>query len=172
MLQAMTDPRWLDAEESRAWRTLVIANARLMAKLDAELIAEHGISLPDYEVLMHLSEALECRLRMTELAQLVHLSPSGLTRRVDRLVRAQLVTREQCFDDRRGSFAVLSALGEGAVRMTAPVHLRGVRQYLIDLLARDELTTLANVMTAVMTACGPLHGVDSSLHDAGRPNAR
>ena len=166
----MTDPRWLDAEEERAWRALVMAQARLMATLDAQLLATNGISLPDYEVLMHLSEAPSGRLRMTELAERVHLSPSGLTRRVDRLVRSRYVMREQCVDDRRGSFAALTALGEDVVRTAAPEHARSVRTYLVALLSREEITVLANVMTRVMDACAPSRYIDWPLESASAPS--
>ena len=160
----MTDIRWLDAEEALAWRSLVMANARLMATLDHELMAQDRISLPDYEVLMHLSETPEQRLRMTELAERVHLSPSGLTRRVDRLVRSRLVSREQCHDDRRGSFAVLSPQGAAVLAKAAPTHLVGVRTHLIDLLDRDEITALSKIMTRVMDACK----VPTSMNNAAR----
>ena len=88
----------------------------MLAALDGELQAEHGLSLGEYEVLVHLSEAPEHSLRMTDLAGRLRLSPSGITRRIDGLVRAGLVERRQCPSDRRGSNAVLT--DEGLRRLT------------------------------------------------------
>jgi DNA-binding MarR family transcriptional regulator len=88
--------------------------------------------LGEYEVLVHLSEAPGMALRMSELASRLLLSRSGLTRRVDGLVQAALVARESCDDDKRGAMAVLTPYGLGALKRAAPIHVRGVRRYLID----------------------------------------
>ena len=90
------------------------------------------MSLGDYDVLVHLSEAGGRSLRMSELAERLLLSRSGLTRRVDGLVRAGWVERKACPDDGRGSLAVLSDAGSELLREAAPTHVRGVRRYLID----------------------------------------
>ena len=100
---------WLTDPEMRAWRGLVQATTGLLAILDNELQAAHGLSLGDYEVLVHLSEAPDRSLRMSELAGRLHLSPSGITRRIDGLVRSGLVERRQCPSDRRGSNAFITA---------------------------------------------------------------
>lgn len=84
---AVGGTRWLDDVEMGAWRGLMSAHSKLVARLDASLQESQGISLPDYEVLVHLSEAPEDRMRMCELAGRLNLSPSGLTRRLDGLVR-------------------------------------------------------------------------------------
>ncbi|MEZ5261999.1 MAG: MarR family transcriptional regulator [Acidimicrobiales bacterium] len=116
----MFDAPWLDEREQAAWRSLVIASNRLRNVLDAELVATHHLSFADYEVFVQLSEAPEGRLRMSELAERLHLSPSGLTRRLDRLVREGSVSREQCPSDRRGSYAVLNPKGLQQLREAAP----------------------------------------------------
>jgi DNA-binding MarR family transcriptional regulator len=140
---------WLDPEEQEAWRTLITVHSRLLGRLDAELQACHGISLPDYEVLVHLSEAPGQDLRMAELAERLSLSPSGLTRRLDGLVRDGLVERRACPSDRRGSLAVLTPIGLAALEQAAPTHVEGVRRYLIDRLERDELLDLATAFESV-----------------------
>src|SRR5262249_32674569 len=99
---AQDPPRWLSEPEMRAWRALVARTTGLMATLDRELQAEHGLSLGDYEVLVRLEDAPGRFMRMTDLATALHLSPSGITRRVDGLVRAGWVDRRQCPTDRRG----------------------------------------------------------------------
>ena len=86
MVERRAGPRWLSEPEMRAWRALLDVSTGVMAVLDAELRAEHGISLGEYEVLVHISEAPGDSLRMTDLAASLRLSPSGITRRVDGLV--------------------------------------------------------------------------------------
>jgi len=141
--------QWLDPDQQEAWRTLLNVHSRLLARLDAELQACHAMSLPDYEVLVHLSEAPGRHLRMAELADRLSLSPSGLTRRLDGLVRDGLVERRACPSDRRGSLAVLTPAGLSALEEAAPTHVAGVRRYLIDRLERDELLDLAAAFESI-----------------------
>jgi DNA-binding MarR family transcriptional regulator len=140
---------WLDPEEQTAWRTIIHVHSRLLGRLDAELQGCHGMSLPDYEVLVHLSEAPGHHLRMAELAERLSLSPSGLTRRLDGLVREGLVERRACPSDRRGSLAVLTPTGFAALQEAAPTHVNGVRRYLIDRLEREKLFELAAAFDSV-----------------------
>jgi DNA-binding MarR family transcriptional regulator len=132
-----------------AWRRLINSTTALLAVLDNELQAEHGLSLGDYEVLVFLSEAPGHAIRMSELAGRLHLSPSGITRRVDGLVRSGLVERQRCPNDRRGANAVLTPLGAKTLETAAPTHLRGVREYFIDRLGADDLATLATLLGAI-----------------------
>lgn len=151
--------RWLDDLEMRAWRGLLAATALLLNRLDAELQESQQLSVADYGVLATLSEAPSGQLRMSELADRMALSPSGLTRRVDSLVRAGLVERVQCPDDRRGMFASLTDTGRARVRRAAPHHVDQVRRHCIDRLDRDQLAALVQVTDAVMAgprAPGPV----------------
>src|SRR5262249_26955519 len=143
------EPNWLTEPEMQAWRRLVASTTSLLAVLDNELQAEHGLSLGDYEVLAFLSEAPDGAIRMSELADRLHLSPSGITRRVDGLVRGGLVERQRCPNDRRGSNAVLTPLGAKTLKAAAPTHLRGVREYFIDRLGADDLDSLATLLGAI-----------------------
>jgi DNA-binding MarR family transcriptional regulator len=93
--------RSLDAEEMAAWRAFVLANARIVKLLQAELETEQGLSLPAYECLVRLSEAAEGRMRMSDLATFATLTPSGLTRLIDKLVADGLVERLRCETDAR-----------------------------------------------------------------------
>ncbi|HEX4864547.1 MAG TPA: MarR family transcriptional regulator [Acidimicrobiales bacterium] len=129
-------PAWLNDSEQRAWRRLLAVECRMRERLDRELQESHGLSLGDYDVLVHLSEAQGRSLRMSELAERLLLSRSGLTRRVDGLVRSGSVERKACPDDGRGSLAVLSDAGLERLRRAAPTHVRGVRRYLIDPLGK------------------------------------
>ena len=122
--------RWLDEEEMRAWRGLVEAYADLQAALEADLVSGFGIDGGDYGVLVNLSEAPDQRLRMCDLAARLHLSPSGLTRRLDGLVKAGYVAREPSEQDRRVTLAVLTDAGRATLEAAAPVHVDGVRRQL------------------------------------------
>lgn len=162
----MTETRWLDNEEMQVWRALLGVGTRVLSKLDDDLVAEYNLRVADYEVLVLLSEAPAGRLRMSELAGAVFLSPSGLTRRVDHLANGGLVVREQCPSDRRGSFAVLTAAGMRALEQAAPTHVEGVRRYVFDRMNRDELCVLANVLQAILQASDPMmakHSDDGPL---------
>jgi DNA-binding MarR family transcriptional regulator len=146
---AAAEPRWLTDSEMTAWRALISTTTDLMAVLDNELQTAHGLSLGDYEVLVRLAEAPERTLRMNDLANRLHLSPSGMTRRIDSLVRGELVERRQCPTDRRGSNAVLTAKGMSVLEAAAPTHVRGVRQHFIDRLDDEQLATLADALSRV-----------------------
>jgi DNA-binding MarR family transcriptional regulator len=140
---------WLDEHEQRVWRALLDATGSLMTTLDAELQAEHGLSLAEYEVLVGLSEAPDRAMRMNDLALLLHLSPSGLTRRLDALVRRGWVRRERCPSDRRGSLAVLTDEGFKRLEAAAPTHVRGVREHFISRLSARQLSNLGSALSAV-----------------------
>jgi DNA-binding MarR family transcriptional regulator len=139
----MADVRWLAEDEQRVWRSLLAVHSRLLSRLDEELTATHALSLGEFEVLVHLSEAPGRSMRMAELASRLALSPSGLTRRVDGLVRAGMVARQACPSDGRGSFAVLTDDGLARLAEAAATHVAGVRRYLVDALSGDAFAGLA-----------------------------
>jgi DNA-binding MarR family transcriptional regulator len=132
-----------------AWQAFLRASIRLMERLDAELEG-HGISLADYEILVHLAGEPTGELRMTELASRTLVSRSGLTRRLDRLVDAGLVERRSCPTDRRGVYAVLTAAGRGRLDASAPTHVDGVRRHFITQLEGQDLHALALSLNAVV----------------------
>ena len=140
---------WLSEPEMQCWRALITVTTGVLGALDSELQAEHGLSLGEYEVLVHLSEEPEHSLRMTDLAGRLHLSPSGITRRIDGLERAGLVERRQCPSDRRGSNAVLTDEGMRRLAAAAPTHVRGVRAHFIDQLSQAEIANLAAALSTI-----------------------
>jgi DNA-binding MarR family transcriptional regulator len=133
----------LKPEELRAWRAFLDAQASILRRLEAELVAEEGLTLAEYDVLVQLGVAGDRRLRMTELSERVRLSRSGLTRLVDRLVEAGLVTRGHCDSDRRGTFAILTPAGFDRVGQAGPVHLRGVSKHFAQRLSPAQLVAVA-----------------------------
>jgi DNA-binding MarR family transcriptional regulator len=142
---------WLDARQDEVWRLLLSVQGRMLGRLDEEMRLNHGLSLADYDVLVALSESAG-GLRMTELAERVMLSPSGLTRRVDRLVKRRLVDRRPCPSDGRGSLAALTPAGWQDLRQAAPTHVAGVRRYLLDPVTPGGIQPLAAGLRAVARA--------------------
>lgn len=133
----------LDGDELGAWRGLLRVHSELTKALDAELTATHGLPLSSYEVLLYLADSERGRMRMSELADSVLLSRSGLTRLVDRLARDGLLKRVQCDEDARGYFAEITPKGRELFRAARHTHLAGVRERFLRHYTRDELRELA-----------------------------
>jgi DNA-binding MarR family transcriptional regulator len=144
----------LKPAEFRAWRAFLNAQATLMRRLEAELVASEGMTLPEFDVLVQLQFAPEQRLRMNELSDRVRLSPSGITRLVDRLAQAGLVERGPCESDRRVTWAILTSSGRARLRRASPVHLRGVREHFARRLSPAQLDVLADALESVARETG------------------
>ena len=148
VVKTTASPRWLDEEEMAAWRSYVETVVDLNAALEADL-APHGLTLGDYQVLVHLSEARDHEMRMCDLAARLQLSPSGLTRRLDGLVRLGVVARRPSEVDRRVMLAVLTEHGREYLAKVAPDHVESVRRHVIDLLDRDDLAAMARIFRTI-----------------------
>ena len=139
-----------------AWSGYIATVTDLQGLLSLDL-APHGLTLGDYEVLVHLSEADDHRLRMCDLARRLRLSPSGLTRRLDGLVRNGLVRRESSEQDRRVMLATITPKGLRAITAAAPDHVASVRRHFLDHLSDEEIralgVTLGKVRTAMEAQC-------------------
>ena len=120
-----------------------------MERLDQELQQRSHLNLTDYEILSVLSESPDRRLRMSDLARQVLVSRSRLTYRVDRLAEVNFVTREECEDDRRGLWAILTDDGAAALAGAKAGHDRDIRNWFFDLMNEEELSTLTNVMSRI-----------------------
>ncbi|HEY5664932.1 MAG TPA: MarR family transcriptional regulator [Ilumatobacter sp.] len=143
-----TDVRWLDGLEMAAWLAYIETQGDLIAALDRDL-APAGLSLGDYQVFVHLSGAEDQSMRMSDLADALRLSASGLTRRLDGLVCDGLVERRHSDSDRRVVWAVLSPAGRQRLEAAAPIHLASVRRHLVDRLDRSDLEALARIFGAI-----------------------
>jgi DNA-binding MarR family transcriptional regulator len=132
-------------EQLAAWRSFLRAHASITRALEAELLAEQELSLASYDVLVQLAEAPERRLRMTELADAVLLSRSGVTRLVDRLEKGGLVARSRVESDGRGVAARLTDAGLDRLRTASRTHLRGVGQHFVDRLDEADLRVLERI---------------------------
>jgi DNA-binding MarR family transcriptional regulator len=139
------DGTQLDREELAAWRGMLRVHSDLTRELDAELTHRHGLPLTSYEVLLFLADSPDGRMRMSELADSVLLSRSGLTRLVDRLERDGLLEREQCEEDARGYFAAITDHGREVFAEARRTHLAGVRERFLSRFSRDDLRTLGEL---------------------------
>ena len=135
-----------------AWRSFLRAHARVIRALEAELDASQDLALTDYDVLVQLASAPDRRLRMSELADALLLSRSGVTRLVDRLVNEGLVERVMCDTDRRGQWAALTDAGHERLRTATPTHLGGVAEHFLDRLSDDDLVALQRMLEPIADA--------------------
>jgi DNA-binding MarR family transcriptional regulator len=141
-----TSADWIDARGMRAWRELLRAHAHITRVLEAELEEAHRLPLASYDVLVQLAEVPDGALRMSELAEAVLLSRSGLTRLVDRLEREGLVVRRSCPSDARGTLAVLTPAGLDRLRAASGTHLKGVARHVLVHFSPEEQDQLAELL--------------------------
>jgi DNA-binding MarR family transcriptional regulator len=142
-----------------AWVRFLQAHAAVTRRLEAELRSECAISLAEYETLLHLAQAEEGSLRMSDLADRLLLSRSGVTRLVDRLEASGDVERRTCPSDARGSLAHLTVAGRVRLRAAAPVHLRVVREHFIDVIPASEIGPLGRTLSRLIEP-GPAQDAD------------
>jgi DNA-binding MarR family transcriptional regulator len=144
-----TQQQAVDSPGMVAWRTFLTAHATIIRALEAELEAEQGLALSDFDVLAQLNVA-GGTLRMRDLADRVLLSRSGLTRRIDRLEQVGYVERAACETDRRGSYARLTDAGRERLLTAMPVHVRGIADHFIAPLDAAELASIGATLAKVV----------------------
>jgi DNA-binding MarR family transcriptional regulator len=145
----------LDGDRLAAWHAFLEAHATVRDALGDELERERGLALTVYDVLVQLSSASEGRLRMQELAHRLVFSRSGVTRLVDRMARDDLVEREPCPDDRRGTFAVITEVGRLTLRDASGVHLRGIATHFGSALDDADVMAVRRAMDNIIAANRP-----------------
>jgi DNA-binding MarR family transcriptional regulator len=141
MTTTSTPPRQLDS-----WVSFLRAHAAITRELSAQLQREHGLTLNDYEVLLHLSYAEGGMLRRVDLAERVLLTASGITRLLEGLERCGYVSKETCESDARVSYAKLTPEGRAKLRVAGATHLRGIDDLFVSRYSRSELATLAELL--------------------------
>jgi DNA-binding MarR family transcriptional regulator len=141
--------RWLDEDEMRAWQSFLAAGALVDRRVDQQLKDAVGLSHPQYEILVRLAAAPDGELRMTELADTLLTSKSGLTYQVTQLEKAGLVARRSCPSDVRGVLAMLTEAGRRKLEQAAPGHVALVRELLIDVLTPGQLAVIADALGEV-----------------------
>jgi DNA-binding MarR family transcriptional regulator len=132
------EPRWLTEEEQLAWRAVIQVFMLLDRQLDRDLRADE-LSHHDYSILVVLSEAEGQRMRMTELSDLTNQSRSRLSHQVTRLEGRDLIRRQDCEGDKRGTWAVLTDAGMATIERVAPHHVESVRRHFVDRLTPGQL---------------------------------
>jgi DNA-binding MarR family transcriptional regulator len=129
-----------------AWRGYLQSHASILRELDAELVAEHGMTTRDYEVLLYLAQAPERRLAMSALAERTMLTRSGITRLVDGLVGNGLIERISCPEDARISYASLTDAGYETLRQAGRTHIASIRRLFLAHFSTQEVEQLASLL--------------------------
>lgn len=145
-----TEVPWLTDREMQVWRRWLRVQSELPAALGRDLHRESGLSLQDFETLVRLSEAPGQRLRISALADQMHWERSRLSHHLRRMSARQLVTKEDCTEDGRGSFVALTQAGRSALEAAAPGHVRTVRALFLEGMTDEELTLLGGFLERVL----------------------
>ncbi|HXC85955.1 MAG TPA: MarR family transcriptional regulator [Trebonia sp.] len=143
---------WLTADEQRAWRTYLRMSSLLPAQLNRQLQRDSGLTLPEYEVLVQLSEAPDRRLRPFQICEALNWEQSRLSHQLTRMQRRGLIGRQECEADGRGAFVTLTEAGTESIRTAAPGHVAAVRQLIFDRLTDDQLAAFEQACAAVVKA--------------------
>ena len=150
MVEMDSEVRWLTAQEQHLWRGWLKLNAELASTLQRELQQDAGLSMPDYEVLVHLTDNPEGRVRVTELAGLLQWERSRVSHHIKRMERRGLVERAKCSEDGRGAFIVITTQGRAAIEEAAPGHVMAVRRLMFEALSEEEKVALAAVIDKLL----------------------
>ncbi|PWD50569.1 MarR family transcriptional regulator [Serinibacter arcticus] len=145
---------WLDEEQQRDWRASIVGMTYLLGVVSRDLEIATGLSMPEYEILVRLSEAPDWSVRMSDLADQVAHSRSRVTHTVTRLEAAGLVERRPTVEDKRGIAATMTRDGFDRLQAAAPFHVRSVRARLVDVVPREQLAQVGDAMRAVLLAAG------------------
>ena len=144
---ATTTSERLDGAALDAWRSYLGSHASILRALDAELVAEHGMTTRDYEVLLYLAQAPDRRLPMSALAESTNLTRSGITRLVDGLVRTGSIERVACPSDARISYAQLTDDGYEKLRRAGCTHIASIRRLFLENFSAEEVEQLASLLS-------------------------
>jgi len=145
-----SDTTWLDDAQGHAWRSLLQMHTQLMARLGRQLQTDSELSMADFDVLVQLTDIADGRLRVLELAKALQWEKSRLSHHLGRMVRRGLIVREDCPNDRRGSFVAITPLGREAIEAAAPRHVETVRRLVFDGLTPEQVATLAALSDEVL----------------------
>ena len=164
-----TESSRLDGSALEAWRSYLQSHAGIVRELDADLIAQHGITVRDYEVLLYLAQADQRKLPMSALSERTMLTRSGITRLIDGLVGQSWIERVSCASDARVSYARLTDAGYTKLRDAGCTHVAGIQRLFLAHFSTDELEQLAHLLSRLPGA--PLAGACTvgSGEDAADP---
>jgi len=143
---------WLSNDEQCTWRTYLRMSSLLPAALNRELQQDSGLTLPEYEVLVQLSETPRHRLRPFQICEALNWEQSRLSHQLTRMERRGLVSRHECEADGRGAFIELTAAGADAIAGAAPRHVAAVRRLVFDRLSDAQRVAFEDACAAIVTA--------------------
>lgn len=141
---------WLSAEEERSWRTFIRLHQKLSKHLAADLQAHSGLSGADFQILVALTDVTDGRVRFQDLAEAIDWERSRLSHQVARMIKRGLVAREECAEDGRGAFVVITAQGREVIEAAAPKHVVTVRRLVIDALSPDDLAEFGRLSGRIL----------------------
>ncbi|WP_328813806.1 MarR family winged helix-turn-helix transcriptional regulator [Nonomuraea cypriaca] len=148
------DIPWLNDDEQYMWRQWMGLNAELLAKLNRDMQTDAGLSNPDYQVLVVLTDSAEGRIRVSDLAASLQWERSRVSHHVARMEKRDLVSRLGCPDDGRGAFVRITEAGRAAIERAAPGHVRAVRHLVFDALTADEVAQLGEIFHRLRSRAG------------------
>lgn len=144
----MASPKWLTPAEMKAWRGFISSSTDLVRAIEKDL-EPFGLDGGDYQLLAMLSDAPGHRMKMCDLASVLRLSRSGLTRRMEGVVKAKYVARVRDETDGRAAFAQLTPQGFELLKRAAPEHLKSVRRLMIDQLTDAEVKAIGSAFAKI-----------------------
>jgi DNA-binding MarR family transcriptional regulator len=150
MLAMSPDMRWLTAQQEHLWRSWLKLNTELASTLHRELQQDAGLSTPDYEVLVHLTDNPHGQLRVTDLAALLHWERSRVSHHITRMEHRGLIERKECSEDGRGAYVVITPHGRTAIKQAAPGHVNAVRRLMFDPLNEHEQAALTAIIDKLL----------------------
>jgi DNA-binding MarR family transcriptional regulator len=134
------------ASAIEAFVRLVRGHSAVTRALNAQLVADHGLTINDYEALLHLARAEDRRMRRVDLAERLILTASGVTRLLDGLEEAGYVDRAACASDRRVTYAVLTQAGVAKLREASKTHVADIREIFETRFNAEELDQLVALL--------------------------
>jgi DNA-binding MarR family transcriptional regulator len=143
-------PQWLSPAEQHAWRAFIRLHQRLNTTLVRDLQAHSQLSGADFEILVALTDVPDGRQRFQDLAKAVEWEQSRLSHQIARMIKRDLVARQECAEDGRGAFVAITPVGRRTIEGAAPQHVALVRRLVIDALSPDELATLAVISHRIL----------------------
>ncbi|MDO4685982.1 MAG: MarR family winged helix-turn-helix transcriptional regulator [Corynebacterium sp.] len=146
----MTTARWLNDQEQELWRLLLAAVRYVNRGMDNTLQDGHGISVPEFAVLVHLSESKEKETRLRDLCASLNWDRSRTSHQITRMERRGLVVKHRCSEDGRGVIVELTAEGRRRLESAAPDHVESVRQLFFDKVSREELAMLQPALERIL----------------------
>jgi DNA-binding MarR family transcriptional regulator len=153
-----SDTPWLSADEEQVWRRWLRLNAALSATLQRELQDDAGLSMPDFDVLVHLTDSPDGRVRVTDLARLLLWERSRVSHHARRMQSRGMVDRTECAEDGRGAFIAVTPAGRAAIEQAAPGHVQAVRRLVFDALNPDDVARLGTVVDKMLARLDGTNG--------------